>query len=364
MLLIYFLYIFYIFAQHILDIRTAPGILKNDKYYVFSPSQLGASTTSVIIYQLKNGPVTKIRSSQVNITGAPSGYMPQILDLNGGLENGAANEVWMVEGYSYSALDNTKFDNSKWMAKFVDDKQLNFSSGFIKPPNFTYFPKGGYTQNFVNINNNPALYIIGGFTFLKDKGLRVLTSCVFKYDFNSNNWSDLSEDSKSILPPIATHIAVKTNNALLIFNGISPDISDTNYPQTSEKIFGIKNNAINMTYKFDLLTGKWTAMPIKTNLDPEIYWEGHIIGASFDYYNGNIISYGDMSSKNGTDSDPKFGILDLASYEWRWSQIKTDSGLDNTLRLIHHQTLIIRDQLILFPGNYTIFSYIQLLTKY
>jgi hypothetical protein len=347
-----------------LDNRISSGTLKNDKYYVFSPAQSGENASSIIIYQLKDGPTSEIQSTRVNITDVPSGYMPQILDLNTNLENGASNDIWMIEGYLYSKLNTTNSDKSKWMAEISDDKQLNFNSDFIKPPNFTYFPKGGYTQNFVNINNNPALYVIGGFTFLKDKGLRVLTSCVFKYDFNSNNWSDLSEDSKSILPPIAVHKTIKTNNALFVFNGITPNISDTSYPQTSEKILSSKINTINKTYRLDLLTGKWSEIPIKTNLDPEIYIENIMPDASFDYYKGKIISYGQMNSKNGINFDPKLGILDLNSYEWHWNQLKTESGLDNILKLNHHQTLIIRDQLILFPGNYTIFSSVQLLTNY
>ncbi|KXN65822.1 hypothetical protein CONCODRAFT_12486 [Conidiobolus coronatus NRRL 28638] len=333
-----------------LDSRIPSGVLKDNKFYVFSPAQLGAGSASMVIYPLKDGPVSEIQYTEVNITNAPSGYMPQLLNLNGDLENSVSNQVWMIESYLSSTVATTKFDNSKWMAQFVSDKQLNFGSGFIKPPNYTYFPKGGYTQNFVNINNTPTLYIIGGFTFLKEIDLRVLTSCVFKYDFISNSWSDLSEYSKSILPPIAIHKTVQTDNALFVFSGIIPNTSDTNYPQTSEKILGNKVSTINKTYKLDLLTGKWTAIPIKTNLDSATYGNGDMLGASYDYYNGNIISYGQIDSKNSIDLDPRFGTLDLTSYEWRWSQVKTESGLDNTLRLSFHQTLVIRDQLILFLG--------------
>ncbi|KXN64907.1 hypothetical protein CONCODRAFT_80899 [Conidiobolus coronatus NRRL 28638] len=307
----------------------------------------------MIVYTLKDGPVSEIDKTIVNITDAPSGYMPQLLDLKGNLENGVSNEVWMIESYLSSTVATKKFDNSKWMAQFIDDKQLNFGSSFIKPPNFTYFPKGGYSQNFVNINNDPALYVIGGFTFLKDINLRVLTSCVFKYEFNSKKWIDLSEESKSILPPIAIHRAVHVDNALYIFNGVIANTSDTNYPQTSAKLLTNKINTINKTYKYDLLTRKWTAISIKTNLDPAVYEEGNMFGASYDYYDGSIISYGSVFSNNEIDNGPRLGTLDLTSYEWRWDQIKTESGLDNTLNINFHQTLVLQDQLVLFLGYST-----------
>jgi hypothetical protein len=340
------------------------GILKNGKLYGFAPAQLGEKIPKIVIYTLKDGPVSEIQKTEMNITYAPSGYMPQLLDLSENLNNEVSNEVWMIESYLSSTVTANKFDGSKWMAQFADDKQLNFGSGFIKLPNFTYFPKGGYSQNFVNINNSPALYIIGGFTISKEVNFRVLTSCVFKYDFISKSWSDLSEGSKSILPPIAIHKTVQVNNALYIFNGVVANTSDTNYPQTSAKILTNRINTINKTYKLDLLTGKWTAISIKTNLDPTVYDEGNMLGASYDHYNGNIVSYGSIFTNDPSIDGPRFGTLDLTSYEWSWNQIKTESGLDNTLDINFHQTLVLKDQLILYLGNIEILYFAYLLTKY
>jgi hypothetical protein len=364
MIFIYFYYIFYVYAELPINSRVPSGILKNDKLYGFAPAEFRDSIPKMVIYTLKDGPVSEIQKTELNITYAPSGYMPQLLNLNGNLENGVSNEVWMIESYLSSIVGANKFNNSKWMAQFVDDKQLNFGSGFIKLPNFTYFPKGGYSQNYVNINNNPALYIIGGFTISKEINSRVLTSCVFKYDFISKSWSDLSDGSKSILPPIAVHRAVQVNNALYIFNGVVANTSDTNYPQTSAKILTNKINTINMTYKLDLLTGKWTRISIKTNLDPTIYDEGNMFGASYDHYNGNIVSYGSIFSNDPGTDGPRFGTLDLSSYEWHWNQIKTESGLDNTLGINFHQTLVLKDQLILYLGNIEILYFAYLLTKH
>ncbi|KXN65823.1 hypothetical protein CONCODRAFT_12487 [Conidiobolus coronatus NRRL 28638] len=350
MLFIYFLYLTLILAELKLKFGLSPGILKNDKFYTYFPAVDSNDTGLIIIYTLKDGPVSQINNTEVNITNVPTGYMPQFLNFAQDNQNVISKEIWLLEGYTPSSVTDNKLDESKWMAQFVNDKQLSFGSSFIKTPNYTYFPKGGFTQNIVNINNNPVMYIIGGYTFSNELKINILTSCVFKYDFNSNSWSDLSEGSKSILPPIAIHRSVQVNDTLFIFNGYSPNLTDTKYPQTYSIDMPIKNNTINKTYKLDLLTEKWSVVNIKTNLDSATYGDGDMLGASYDYYNGNIISYGTLDNLNSEENDPYFGTLDLAKMEWHQNQINTDSGLDNSLILMFHRTLIIRDQLILFQG--------------
>ncbi|KXN65821.1 hypothetical protein CONCODRAFT_12485 [Conidiobolus coronatus NRRL 28638] len=256
----------------------------------------------------------------------------------------------MMEGYYIYNVADSKSDNSKWTAQLVNDNQLNFGSGIIKSPTYTNFPKGGFTQNIVNINGKPVMYVIGGYTFSKQLNSTIITSCVFKYDFSSSSWSDLSEGSKSVLPPIAAHRTVQVNNALYIINGASPNVTYTYYPQVYSAIKPIKDNAINKMYKFDLLTEKWTPISIKTNLDSSKYGDVIMSGASYDSYNGNIISYGEVEIQESALGEPHCGTLDLTSFEWRWNQVKTDSGLDNSLNLYNHKTLIIRDQLLLFGG--------------
>jgi hypothetical protein len=297
--------------------------------------------SQIDIYNLKDGPISEITKTQVNITNAPLGYMPQFLNFTQDFQNGLYNKIWMLGGYIPDFVTDSKLDESKWMAQYVNDKQLNFGSGFIKTPNYTYFPKGGYSQNIINVNNNPVMYIIGGYIFSDQTNSTTLTSCVFKYDFNSNNWSDLSDGSKSILPPIAIHRTVKVNNDLFIINGFSPNVTDANYPQTYSSNDPIKDSPINKMYRFDLSTEKWTAITLKTNLDSSKYADNSMLGASYDYYNGSIISYGALRYSNSRDKEPHFGTLDLTTMEWRWDQINTDNGLDNNLKLMFHQTLIL-----------------------
>ncbi|KXN65824.1 hypothetical protein CONCODRAFT_12488 [Conidiobolus coronatus NRRL 28638] len=350
MILIYLIYIAFTFAEVKLELGLSSGILKNDKFYVYFPAANSTYTGLVNTYTLKDGPISQINKTQVNITNAPLGYMPQFLNFTQDIQNGVSNKLWLLEGYTPESVTNSKLDRSKWMAQFVDDKQLNFGSSFIKTPNYTYFPKGGFTQNIVNINNNPVMYIIGGYVFSNELKNAILTSYVFKYDFNSNSWSDLSVGSKSILPPIAIHRSVQVNNALFIFNGLSPNGTNTRNLQVFNSNDPVKDNTVNKAYKFDLLTEKWSVVDIKTNLDSARYGDGSMLGASYNYYNGNIVSYGALDNLNSSDNDPYFGTLDLSKMEWRWNQINTDSGLDNNLKLLFHQTLIIRDQLILFQS--------------
>ncbi|KXN65933.1 hypothetical protein CONCODRAFT_12357 [Conidiobolus coronatus NRRL 28638] len=194
------------------------------------------------------------------------------------------------------------------------------------------------------------MYIIGGYAYSDQLNSTILTSCVFKYNFKSNIWSDLSESSKSTLPPIAIHRTVQVNDTLFILNGYSPDSTDTKYPQTYNSNDPIKENTINKMYKFDLLTEKWSVVNLKTNLDSAKYGDGSMRGASYNYYNGNIISYGALKYLDSKSREPYFGTLDLVTMEWHQNQIDTDTGLSNTLRLSFHQTLIIGDQLILFQS--------------
>jgi hypothetical protein len=348
------------FAELKLEYGLCSGIFKSDKYYIYYPVIDGSNIGIVNIYTLKDGPISQIKMNEVNITNAPAGYMPQFLNFAQDTQNSVSNEILLLEGYAQESVTNRKPDESKWMAQFVNDNQLNFGSSFIKTPNYTYFPKGGYTQNIVNVNNKTVMYIIGGYTFSNELKDVILTSYVFRYDFNSNSWSDLSESSKSILPPIAVHRSVQVNNSLLIFNGYSSNITDRKYAQTYNSEDPTEDNSINKMYKFDLLTEKWTVINLKTNLDSATYGNGSMLGASYDYYNGNIVSYGAIDNLNTNDTDPYFGTLDLATLEWHWNHISTGSGLDNSLKLMFHKTLLIRDQLVLFKSIYMIIWQLKL----
>jgi hypothetical protein len=350
MIFIYLFYIAFTLAEVTQQLGVPSGILKGDKFYFYNPATDGSNTGVVNIYTLKDGPISQIDNNEVNITNVPTGYMPQFLNFPQDTQNGVSNEILLLEGYTPESLANNKLDESKWIAQFVNDNQLNFGPSFIKTPNYTYFPKSGFTQNIVNVNNKIVMYIIGGFAFSNEITSVVLSSCVFKYDFDSNSWSDLSESSKSILPPIVVHRSVEVNNSLLIFNGASPNTTDSKYPQTYDSNNPYYANSIDKMYKFDLLTEKWTAITLKTNLDSSKYEDESMLGASYDYYNGNIVSYGALKFLNINDTYPYFGTLDLTKMEWKWSQIQTDYGLDNSLSLFFHQSIIIRDQLILFKS--------------
>ncbi|KXN65930.1 hypothetical protein CONCODRAFT_12354 [Conidiobolus coronatus NRRL 28638] len=351
MILILCLYIYFVFGDDIINDRIPSGIYNNGKYYVFSPATSDREIAKINIYTLKDGPISQINNTVINITNTPSGYTPRFMNFTINYLDGLSSSIWMLESFVASEVKDNKLDDYRWTAHLVNDKMFNFDSNFIKLPSYTNFPKGGFSNIIVNVNSDPVMYIVGGYTFSSELNSRILTSCVFKYDFIMSSWSDLSEGSKSILPPIANHRSLLVNNALHILNGVSPNVTDTNYPQTYDSKKSIKLNAINKMYRFDLMTEKWTAIPIKTNLDAYIYGDGIMYGASYDQYNGNIISYGFVQSIHKNDSsEPKLGTLDLTNMEWRWNQIKTETGLDNTLSLSYHKTLVVKDQLLIFNG--------------
>jgi hypothetical protein len=333
-----------------LDDSIPSGAFKNDKYYIFSPADIRKNTTDLYIYYLKDGPIAEINKTVVNIGEAPYGYIPKFLNFAQDL-NGTYSDFWMIESYLALNVTDRKLNRSQWMARIVDDKKLELGSSIISLPNYLNFPKGGFSQNIVNINNEPVMYVIGGYTFSRELNSTVLTNCVFKYVFNTGNWTDLSERSNSILPPIANHKSLQVDNNLFILNGVSPNIANATYPKIYSTKKSMKFNTINKMYKFDLLSEKWTVIPLKTNLDAVTYGDGLIFGASYDYYDGNIITYGSVEFINTRKPDPHFGTLSLTSYEWQWIPIKSEYSFNNTLGLGFHQTLIIRDQLILFHGN-------------
>jgi hypothetical protein len=333
-----------------LDDIISSGIFKNDKYYIFSPAESSNNISNMYIYNLKDGPITEINKTVVNVTDTLFGYTPQFLNFAQDLKSELSSELWLIEDHLASNVTDNKLDGSKWMARFSNDNKLEFSPSFIKLPNYPNFPKGGFSQNVININSKPVMYVIGGYLFSSELNSTVLTSCVFKYDFNTNSWTDLSESSNSILPPVANHKSIQINNTLFILNGISPNTTNTNYPKIYSTTKSTKVNTINKMYKFDLLSEKWTVIPLKTNLDTDTYGDGVMYGASYDYYNGNIITYGSVKAINTVRSDSHFGTLDLTNYEWRWDPIKLEYGRGSSLVLAFHQTLVIRDQLLLFHG--------------
>ncbi|KXN64601.1 hypothetical protein CONCODRAFT_14234 [Conidiobolus coronatus NRRL 28638] len=242
-----------------------------------------------------------------------------------------------------------------WTGQFLNNSDIKFDGGFIKKPDFENFPKGGFSQDIVVINDKPVMYIIGGFIYSQEKKYNIITSSVFRYDFSSNSWSDLSESSNSILPPIADHQTVVVDNFILVTNGLSPNLTTTKYPQTapynsSTSIFNYYDKA----FKFDILSQKWSSITIKTNTDSSIYRRGHIMshmhGASLNLYKGSLVAYTLLFNLKTNIHDPHLGILNYYNWEWSWYRVNTDTGIDNNLQLAFHQSIIIKDQLLLIHG--------------
>jgi hypothetical protein len=354
MKILYLIYLKIILSEH--EVTHGSAVLKSNKLYVYEPADYSINDSTVTVYDLKDGPISQITNSTYKVTNVPNSYMPKFLKFPQGFSNDKSDQTWLIGGQSiYKKYDQSIYDNM-WTGQFVNSTNLNFDNSFIKKPDFDNFPIGGYSQDIVNINNNPVMYIIGGFFYSPDKETNIFTSSMFKYDFTSNSWSDLSESSNSILPPIADHQTVIVDNFLLVTNGLSPNLTTTQYPQTAPYNSNAASlNYYDKAYKFDLLNQKWSLITIKTNLDESIYRKGHVMshmhGASLNVYKGSLYAYTLIYNLKTFIHEPRLAVLDYNSWEWRWYSVDTDIGADYILQLAFHQSMIIKDQLLLIHGK-------------
>ncbi|KXN66263.1 hypothetical protein CONCODRAFT_11931 [Conidiobolus coronatus NRRL 28638] len=345
----------YLMAEKHIEIAHGSSILKSNKLYVYESIDYNVKESSVTIYDLKDGPISQIINTTYRIYNVPKAYTPKLLNLPQGLPDERSDQIWLLGGQNINESYNQSIYNTMWAGQFTESSNIKFDSNFIKKPNFDSFPIGGYSQDIVNINNKPVMYIIGGFISSPDKKTNILTSKVFKYEFNSNSWSDLSESSNSILPPISDHQTVVVDNFLLVTNGLSPNITTKKYPQTAPYNSSTSIlNYYNKAYKFDLLSESWSPVSIRTNLDENLYSNGHYMshmhGASLKLYKGSLVAYTVLYNLKTNNHEPYLALLDYNNWEWHWTHVNTDTGIDNTLQLSFHQSIVINDQLLLIHG--------------
>ncbi|KXN65820.1 hypothetical protein CONCODRAFT_12484, partial [Conidiobolus coronatus NRRL 28638] len=283
------------------------------------------------------------------ISKVDENYTPQFLHIPQDFPNERSDQIWMLGGRKEYYIKSNEFDSKHWSGQLVDDKELKFDSSFIKAPDFPNFPKGGYSQTIVNYNNTFTLYIIGGYIYSEKYKDQVMTNYVFSYDFNTNHWSDLSDDSKKVLPPIATHRAVFVDNFILVGIGLSPGYLD--FSQTSKPKDYINSNAIEKLYKFDLKTKTWELKMPNINLDKEVFDVGFALGASLDLYKNKIISYGSFKNFQQEGEIIQLGTLDYSTpqWDWKWDKV-TNNNQKNNLNVKYHQTVIFNNQMLIING--------------
>jgi hypothetical protein len=332
--------------------HSSSSIFKNGKMYIYDVTDMKIDEPLLYIYTLKDGLISDIKPNIVNITNANYTYNPQFLNLPPGLPNGRSDELWMIGALSEIDVQDQDVDEEHWTAQIVNDSELKFDSSFISKPDFENFPESQFSISIVNTDNNPRLYVIGGLSYSKKLKDRYISNSQFKYEFKTDKWSDLSDNTKSILRPVAYHRVVQAENWLFLAGGATPirnkNGSFNNIVSSSDTV----NSNITDLYKFDLTTEKWSSMNIKLNLAAETYQEGRAEGLSLDLYDGKIITYANIVNFKNEKYDPKLGILDYRAneLEWIWVDIN-DSGTDNRLNLMYQETLVINDQLLLFHGK-------------
>jgi hypothetical protein len=328
-------------------------IYKNNKLYVYQQNDIELKRPGLTIYNLRDGPVSDIQTQLVNFTNSNPVYAPQFLQLPQFLPNERSQETWMIGGIVSDKLKNNNLTKDNWSCEIINDSELKFHDDFIPMPQFDNFPKSGFSQTIVNGNNDPELYIIGGLVYSKELDTPLITNYFYKYEFSTRKWRDLSETTKSILPPRAFHKVIEVNSSLLLFDGIQNiETIKENFEHTILADDSIDSGGIGTIFKFDLIEQKWSKLNTKLNRDLSIYRNGTAARSSFDVYNGKVISYSAFFDNNTGMYEPQIGILDYKTLEWEWHNVKTESGIDNNLALSYYQALIINRQLILIHGKF------------
>ncbi|KXN67064.1 hypothetical protein CONCODRAFT_10958 [Conidiobolus coronatus NRRL 28638] len=320
--------------------------------YIYESADESVEGSALYVYNMKDGPISDIKPSIVNITNSGPEYTPLFLDLPQNLPKGKSGQLWMMGAVHELAMEEGLLDKEHWTGQIVNDNELRFDSSLIPMHNFRNFPQSAFTATTVNNNNNYELHIIGGLIHSIEKKEGIITNYHFRYDFNSGKWDNLSDKSKSKLQPVAYHRVVQADNSLILLGGLSQNYTKNgNFTETVPS-----NNAtyvrISDVYKFDLTSETWTLVNAKLNLDSELYERGLADGLSLNVYNGKLLSYMALKNYQTVDYSPKLGALDFRAkdWEWTWIDVKNDGGTDNSLALVDHQSLVINDQLILFHG--------------
>ncbi|KXN66261.1 hypothetical protein CONCODRAFT_11929, partial [Conidiobolus coronatus NRRL 28638] len=295
-------------------------IIRNNKLYIYEPVSSTGDDSSITIYNLQDGPISEIKHNEV-IFNVGQNYTPQFINL----PNDKDTDLWLIGGQTEDNIKTNELTPNTWTSQFINDNQFKFNSTIIPQPNFPNFPKGGYSQVVVNVNNSAVLYVIGGFIYNPKIKLQQLTNYFFKFDFNQNSWEDLSNLTRSVLPAIVNHQTISINDKyLIVANGLSQNGTKIGplAPADNTTFF----NLADKVYKFDLVNLKWSAISTKPKLNMDDYDLGMIYGASLDYYEGKILSYASLYNINLKDYEPRIAMLDLNTWEWEWISLKSETG--------------------------------------
>jgi hypothetical protein len=329
------------------------AIYKNGKMYIYEPVNGAVFVNKLYVYALKDGKTSDIKPDIVNITNTIDDYNPQFLNLPPGLPNGRSDQLWMMGALYEDYIQNKDHLENIWTGQILNDNQLKFDSSFIRRPDFKNFPTSAFSITTVNNNNNPVLYVIGGLIYSEDIKSALITNYIFKYEFKTDTWSDLSDSTKSVLQPVAYHKVIQVDSSLILVGGATQYYATNGnfthtVPSDNSTLLSISD-----IYKFDLSTEKWSLVNVKLNFNEEPYEKLFSKGLSLDIYDGKLLSYMTVVDSSNEINDPKLATLDYKanSWEWTWIDVKSDTGIDNSLKLYDHHTLIINDQLILFHGK-------------
>jgi hypothetical protein len=221
---------------------------------------------------------------------------------------------------------------------------LENGSDFIKFPTHENFPLIGYTLNSISNEFGTALYITGGMLYSKNDETYTANNSLYRYNFMSKGWVDMTYTIGAKLNPLAEHKSAVIDSRYLVILGGRSQIG---FPK-----FGF-NPLYNLTI-FDTFTNNWEIVRISASVFDTHITTLKFIDFSVVAYNDKIIVFGGIAGENQSkfyQPSRHLGIFDFKSKIWNWSPILNEDGSSYKPAKESRNILVFKDQFIVCTGK-------------
>jgi hypothetical protein len=352
-----------LYSVPITAFRFVSTAIRENKLYAISKNDWDSSF-QVKVYELKEGSIEYIFGSGTShsLTKLGRGFELKFFDVPSTIQE-YHNKLWLksVQTDYGTEIDNS---NSNFMGYInLSDMTFNADTSFVKFPTTENFPLFGYTMNTITNEHGSALYTTGGVIYLKSKNEYMSSNSVFKYNFNTKEWKDLSPDVKGKLNPLYSHTNVVMDNRYLLLIGgkVAKDHTKDSSLNIKEKDLFKVNSVYNLT-KFDTITNNLESIAVNSDLFNSSVLSLQLTDFSAIFYNNQVYALGGQvigSQKQIIEYSSKLGTLSFRENRWSWSPISDDAGNNYNSPIEAESSILFNDQIILTSGKLTCFiSYI------
>ncbi|KXN67330.1 hypothetical protein CONCODRAFT_19696 [Conidiobolus coronatus NRRL 28638] len=329
--------------------------IRENKLYAISKND-SDSSFQVTAYELKDGLIKDIFSNgnSHSLTKLGRGFELKFFDIPDTLQE-YRNKLWLkADQIEYEPeIDNAK---SNFMG-YINLSDMTFypDSNFVKFPTKENFPLFGYTMNTISNEQGSFLYTTGGVIYSKSKNAYISSNSIFKYNFNTREWKDLSSDVKGKLKPVYSHsnVVMDSRYLLLIGGKVAKD-------QTKDSTLSIKENdlfKVNSIYnltKFDTVTNNLESITVKSSMFDSSVPSLQLTDFSANFYNRKVYALGGMAisnEKQTPERNSKIGTLGFNDNQWSWSPINDEAGNIYNSPVEAKSSMLFNDQIILTSGK-------------